>query len=239
MDYAGWIKAVCDILEYPVVDATTATPTGTAFDTMIASTIDYTENRIQRDLDLLGTIVTDASPTMTANTRKQTLPAVNGGIFVVASQIRLIVAGVRQPPLEAVSRDFLDYAWPDENSLGASILPQQWAPNDQVSVLVGPAPATTQAYEIVGTARVAQLSNTNTSNFLTQRMPDLYVAASMIFLSGYQRDFGAQADDPKMALSWESTYQTLKASATVEEARKRFADMSVSPSNPNTLQAAG
>ena len=57
---------------------------------------------------------------------------------------------------------------------------------------------------------------------LTNFFPDLFIAASMIFASGYQRDFGSQSDNPQQAQSWESQYQTLIKSASTEEARKRF-----------------
>jgi hypothetical protein len=43
----------------------------------------------------------------------------------------------------------------------------------------------------------------------------------MISVSGFQRDDGAQADDPKLAISWESVYQELKGSAMEEEQRRR------------------
>jgi hypothetical protein len=46
--------------------------------------------------------------------------------------------------------------------------------------------------------------------------------ASMIFVSGYQRNFGRASDDPAMAQSYEAQYQTLLKGATVEEARKKF-----------------
>ena len=47
------------------------------------------------------------------------------------------------------------------------------------------------------------------------------LAASMIEASAWMRDFGGMSDDPKMALSWESHYQTLLKSALEEEARKK------------------
>lgn len=327
MDYAGWITAIVSLLEYPdisVTDAGTATPTGIpAFDTLIPRAIEYTELRIQRDLDLVATTVTSTG-TMIANQRLQTLPQVNipavgqvpalvgtpippgslltttassmlvnveweghgltagqmvalltpvpvggltlggdytiqtvvdadnftinvgfdatstdiatvvgNGIYIVCTQVRL----TGQPPLEPVTRDFLDYSWPSDASLGSDILPVQWCPNDQSNILVGPAPATALGFEVVGTMRIPQLSPENYQNFLTLQFPDLYVAASMVFFSGFQRDFGAQSEDPKMAQSWESQYQTLKSGATVEEARKQFANMFPSPSNPAGLTA--
>lgn len=242
MDYAGWITTVCNIIEYPVVSASSATPTGTAFDAIIPSAIDYTENRIQRDLDLVSTTATRTG-TLTPNQRSQALPVASGGglagTFIVASQIRLIIGGVIQAPLEPVSRPFLDFAWPNEQPVPSSsatyLTPLQWAPNDQANVLIGPAPNIAYGFEVVGTQRFSQLSNTNTSNFLTLQLPDLYVAASLVFIFGFQRDFGGQAEDPSTAQSWENQYQTLLKSASVEEARKTYMDMSPSPSKPSGL----
>lgn len=244
MNYAAWVNAIAGILEIQVVDATSATPTGTEFDTMIPSAIDYTENRLQRDLDFIATSATRTG-TMTANQRSQALPtapsAGMAGAFIVASQIRLIIGGVRQQPLEPVTRPFLDYAWPSEASItdssGNAVAPVQWCPNDQANVLIGPAPSTAYSFEIVGTQRFVQMSSTNTSNFLSLMVPDLYIALSAVYYFGYQRDFGAQADDSGTAQSWETQYGKLLQSAQVEEARKNYMDMSPSPSNPTGLTA--
>jgi hypothetical protein len=46
--------------------------------------------------------------------------------------------------------------------------------------------------------------------------------ASMVFISAYQRNFSASADDPNMAINYEKTYQTLLKGAMGEELRKRF-----------------
>lgn len=331
MDYAGWINIVTAILEYDVGDATSDTPTNNvAFNDSIPSSIDYVENRLQRDLDFIATTVTSTDGLMTANTRSITLPSVDlssvsgvpllvgkpiaansiitttigqpqfnvkwlghgmlvgqnvslknpikvggltiggvysvtavvdvnniiliagsnatssasatvvgDGIFVVVTSIQPIVGGRRQQPLEPVTRDFLDFSWPDEMSPGANILPVQWCPNDQVSALVGPAPDQAYGFVAVGTMRFPQLSSVNYTNFLTQNVPDLYVAASMVFWFGWQRDFGGQSEDPQTAQSWENQYQLLLKGAGVEEIRKRFADNFSSPTNPSSLSSQG
>lgn len=336
MQYSDWVNAITSILIYDV-DVTTpgsSNPTdNSAFNQILPRCIDYVENRLQRDLDLIGTTVTiplpgGTPPTMVANQRLQTLPStdlpavnqlpalvgtpisagsiltttngsaninvnwpahgltsgklvailnptkianltlggdfvitvvdannftivattnanapktviyIGSGIFVVCSEIRPIVGGVKQQPLEPVTRAFLDFVWPSDASPGANIVPEKWCPNDQATFLVGPAPDQAYPFEAVGTMRIPQLSSSNYQNFLTINFADLYVALSMVFLFGYQRDFGAQSDDPKSAQSWENQYQTLKGSAATEEARKRFADLVQSPSNPTSVQAA-
>ena len=81
------------------------------------------------------------------------------------------------------------------------------------------------AAEVVGTVRPDSLSSTNQTTFISLYLPDLFLAASMVFVSGYQRDFAlgaSQPNDPGMPINYESQYQTLLKSAGVEEARKKF-----------------
>lgn len=231
MDYPGWINTICGLLEYQVANAASATPTGVpAFDNSIPASIDYTENRIQRDLNLLATEVTSQG-VMAANSRLVALPIANG-VYIVCSQIRPIVAGAKQQPLEPTTRDYLDFAWPSDASPGANILPVQWCPNNQASIFVGPAPDQNYGFEVLGTIRVVELSATNTSNILTTQFPDMYVAASLVWWFQYQQN----AD---MVQTWEATYQGLLKGATVEETRKQFAGMFPSPSTPAALTAQG
>ena len=73
------------------------------------------------------------------------------------------------------------------------------------------------------------------SNFLTVQMPDLYIAGSMTWLAAYQRDFAGLAGSQGLHSSWEAQYEKLLQSAQVEEARKRFMNMSPSPSKPTGI----
>ena len=87
---------------------------------------------------------------------------------------------------------------------------------------MGPFPDNNYYVEIVGTYRPASLSSTNTTTYISLYLPDVMVMASMIYISGYQRNFGRQSDDPAMAQSYESQYQVLLKGAMVEEFRKKF-----------------
>jgi len=130
-------------------------------------------------------------------------------------------------PLVAASRDYLDYSWPSVTGAG---VPQYFAYISQdpgeTQVILGPWPDNTYRAEVVGKKQPAALSSGNPTTYLVERLPDLFVAASMVFLSGYMRNYGAQADDPRMGGSWETQYQILKASADTWEARKRWAGAS-------------
>lgn len=192
---------------------------------ILPACIDYAEQRIYRELDLLAT-VTRQSGTLTIGTRTFNLPTASGR-FVVTNGFNVITPSSQTVPdsgtrnaLVAVSRDVLDVFWPSTTGAG---LPTQYAMITDQQIIVGPAPDATYTIECIGTIRPTPLSAANTTTFLTLYLTDLFDAASMVFMTGYQKNWGAQADDPKMAVSWESQYQTLFSSANVEEMRKRYA----------------
>jgi hypothetical protein len=183
--------------------------------------IDYAEQRIYRELNLISTVETDQTTTLTASQRSVSIPET----FVIVNNVNAITAagagyvlGVRNP-LIPVTRDVLDMLWPDNTTTG---VPTMYCMVDQWSMLVGPPPDAAYQLEIIGTMRPDPLSATNTSTFLTERLPDLFIAASMVYMSGYMRNFGAQAGDPAMGMNWEQQYGTLKQSADGEELRKHF-----------------
>jgi hypothetical protein len=105
-------------------------------------------------------------------------------------------------------------------------------------VLVGPAPDDTYNVEVIGTVNPTPLSAANTTTYLTLYLWDLFVAASMVFMTGFQKNFGSQADDPKMAVSWESTYKTLFQSADLVDSRQRFAAASWTSAQPENFASA-
>lgn len=228
MLYSDYITAITALLDISatVTNAASASPTTNAdFNGAIPRAIEYTENRIQRDLDLINTYVTDESKALTASTRRFLLPT-GTGTFVVVTQAYLIVAGQRQAPLLPVALEGLNSFYPSDTPLSPTpSYPVFWAPNDGVSIVVGPAPDSTYTLGIVGTQRFVPLSSINTSNFLTLQLPDPYIAASMVWWAGWMRDYGLQADDPKMAMSWEGQYQNLMKPTLVEEKRKFFQSM--------------
>lgn len=196
----------------------------TQFQTMLPGLIDYAEQRIYRELDLLSTIVKDASASLTANSRNFTLPSAQGR-FVTVQGVNVITPVSTAPDsgtrnfLSPKSRDYLDAVW---NSASGATVPRCFAMITDQTLIVGPWPDSSYTVEVIGTIRPAALSSTNTTTFLTTYLPDLFMAASMVFASGYMRNYGAQAGDPQMATSWEAQFERLLASANIEELRKRF-----------------
>ena len=198
--------------------------TNTDFQNILPGCIDYAEQRLYRELNLLATVIRDASQALTPSSRDFTLPTAQGA-FIVVNGINAITPAGSTPAngtrnrLVPLSLDTLDTIWP--SSVGSG-LPTGFAMVTQTSIVVGPWPDAAYTVEVVGTTRPTPLSATNTVTFLSANLPDLLVAASMVWMSGYTHNCGAQADDPQMGLSWEAQYQALKASAATEEARKAF-----------------
>ena len=215
--YATWLAAIAN---ETVID-----PADANFLAQAPSSIDYGEQRLYRDLDLLSTVVRDTG-TLTANNRTFTLPS-NLGRFVVTNGFNVITpAGTTNPnsgtrnQLVPCSRDVLDILWPSTTGAG---VPALYAMITDQEIIVGPAPGSAYTIECIGTIRPTPLSASNPTTYLTLYLPDLWFMCTMIFWSAYQRNWGATSDDPKSAVSYESQYQALLASANVEEQRKRYA----------------
>lgn len=228
-DYTTYSQALAELMVTETAQAN--------FVAILPSIIDYAEQRIYRELDLLSTVVRDSSGVLSTNNRNFTLPTSVGTFIVVLGANVITPAGTApdsgtRNPLVPVSRDYLDYAWP---SVTGASMPTSYAMITQSAIIVGPWPDAGYVIEVVGTQRPTPLSASNTTTFLTVNLPDLFMAASMVFSSGYQKNFGAQADDPKMGASWENQYQLLKASANVEEFRKKLQATGWSSQMPSPL----
>lgn len=206
------------------------------FTTILPSIIDYAEQRIYRELDLISTVTTDQSVSLASGDRNATIP----NAFVVANDIAIFTpagstaANGTRKPLVPVSRSVLDTLWPSAADVGE---PSMFSMTTQWELALGPCPDGVYLMEVVGTQRPAPLSDDNPSTFISQRLPDLFMAASMVFVAGYQRNFGNMGNDPQMGTGWESQYQALKSSADTEEARKHFRASAWS-SQPVPAQAA-
>ncbi len=235
-DYPTFVEAVAVLLNYDqtIVNPASAAPSSNAaFNVALPRAIEYSEHRIYRELDLVSTSETDTGA-FVPNNRKLTLPT-SKGVFVVVEQIAVLLSGVRQPPLLPASREFVEATWPAEAAVSASSQPLYWTLLDNTTALVGPSPGTAFGAEVAGTMRPAPLSATNTTTPLTTLLPDLFLAGSLVWLTAYQRDWGAQSEDPKMAQSWSNTYDILSRSAGLEESRKQFQSQGWSARAPMPL----
>lgn len=227
MDYQSYINDIANIALVNPMDA--------AFQAIIPTMINYAEMRIYRELNLLETVTRDSSNTLTANSRTFTVPSQ----FVVVEGMNVITpagapsadAGTRNP-LTLTTREYLDNVWPSSTGIG---VPSIVAQINQTTYLVGPPPDAGYRVEVIGTIRPAPLSPTNTTTFLTEHLYDLFVAATMVWVTGYQRNFGAQGEDPNYAASWEGQYAKAFKSAGVEELRKKWAADAWTPKQPNPV----
>lgn len=227
---SGTTSYIGQISTMAVVD-----PTDSAFLVVLPQMITYAENRIYRDLDFLFSSVSNTNYSITTGSRIISVPSGSdfapgqwgGGVLVVAEQINLLTpAGATNPdtstrvPLLPTTKEFLDAVYGNSSSTGQ---PKYFCPFDDYTFLVGPYPNATYRVEIVGTYRPVSMSVTNKTTFISLYLPDLFVMASMIYVSAYQRNFSSAAgNDPQMPITYETQYQALLKSAMEEENRKKF-----------------
>ena len=209
-------------------------PSDPAFTIILPQMITYAENRMYRDLDFLFTSVATTQYGMTVGSRQISVPA---GTIVVPEQINVLV-GSSNPDeatrcaLLPTTKEFLDTVYNSGASANRG-LPKYFCPFDDYTFLVGPYPDQAYPCEIVGTIRPDSLSSTNKTTFISLYLPDLFIMASMIYISAYQRNFGRANDDPQMAVTYESQYQALLKSASMEENRKKFEAAAWSSQSPS------
>jgi len=217
LTYQTYLTSMANLLVVPTSDP--------GFQAMIPNCLDDAELRLQRNLDLVDSTMKDSSATFTLGTRTFNLPT-SIGTFITVDQLNVITpAGTTNPEtgtrnsLIAASIDTLNFLWP---SSSGSTLPIYFAMFDQDSAIVGPFPDQTYTVEVVGAQRFTPLYISQTTSPLSVFFPDLLIAASMVFAAGYQRNFGAAVDDPKLAVTWESHYQSLLKDAQTEESKKKY-----------------
>lgn len=222
-NYSQYVTSLANTLVVPSTDSN--------FVIELPNIIDDAEQRIYRELDLLATIIQDNSGTLTANSRKFTFPQ----HFVVSESLNVytpVNTTTSKFQLIPVTREWMDAVYPNEASASTPSVPNYYAMITDQIIIVGPPPDANYTLEVVGTIRPAPLSATNPTTYLTQYLPDLFFAASMVFGAGYLNNFGAMTDNPQMSVSWEAHYQALKGSADIEEARKKYASSAWSPKQP-------
>ena len=237
MDYTTYVNQIATMAVVPVSDPN--------FQIIIPQMINYAELRIQRDLDLFAGQTYNTAYSLTQNTPFVSLLDTD---FITVQGVSLSFTNQSDTPLLPVSKEFLQYVYPVGSTTG---VPQYFSMftmstvstqgggstvdgNPSITIRVGPVPDNTYTLNITGTLHMQPLNATdNTTTWISTYLPDLFIMASMIYVSAYQRNFGRMSDDPAMAQSYESQYQALLKGATTEEYRKKFqgsAWTSMSPS---------
>src|ERR1700677_2228650 len=180
LNYSTFVATIANLMVVPTDDP--------YFQQIIPAMIADSEQRMYRELDLLDTIVRDTGGSLTANSRTFTLPQ-TFGMFIVTNNFNIFTPVGTQTSrhqLVPVSRDWMDYVWPNEASTTTPSIPTYYAPITDQIFIVGPPPDAAYTMEVIGTIRPAPLSSANTTTYLTNVLPDIFVAACMIFASGYQ-----------------------------------------------------
>ena len=224
-NYSQFVTLLANTLVVPSTDAN--------FQTELPIIIDISEQECYRELQLLDTIVRDTSGTLTANSRNFTFPQ----HFVVSESLNVFTpVGTTTNRLQVIptSREFIDAVYGNEAAVTTPSIPQYYAMITDQTIIVGPPPDAAYTVEVIGTVRPTPLSASNPTTYLTQYLPDLFFAASMVVGSGYLQDFGSSSDNPQLAVSWKATFDALLASASKEEEQKRYAmgNWSAKPPTP-------
>lgn len=237
LSYSGTVAGTMSYVQQ-VAELAVVAQTDVNYVAILPMMITYAENRMYRDLDFLFTSTSITGYAVTNGSRQISIP---DGTIVVSEQINLITpSGTSSPdagtrvPLLPTTKEYLDAVYGSSQYTGQ---PQYFAPFNDNLFLVGPFSDATYFVEIVGTYRPASLSSTNTTTFISLYLPDVFIMASMIYISAYQRNFGRQSDDPQMAQSYEAQYQALLKGAAVEEARKKFEAAAWSSQSPATVSS--
>ena len=201
----------------------------------LPSIIDDAEQRTYRDLDLLATRITNTATSLSSGSRTVAL-STTLGTFLVVEEVNVITPSTAtaatgtRVPLVNVSRDFINAVYPSNTS--ATNTPEFWSMTDNANIIVGPSPDAAYPLEVIGTIRPTPLSSANQSTILTTMLPDVFMAASLVYAAGYMKDFGAMSDDPQAGATWEALYQKRLASAATEEFRKKYTSQAWTSKTP-------
>lgn len=197
--------------------------------------LNYAELRIQRDLDPLCAY-TSNSYTLTPGVGYLPLPVDD---FIVVESVQLTQqdsAGnvIDATPLIQVSVEFLQNCY---GGLSSSAKPKYYAmtgdnfadgANTYNKIRFGPFPSFAFTVGVRGIIRLPSLYLNSVAGvadtgytYISTYYPDMLLMASMIYITMFQRNFGGTSDDPQMGMNYEKQYQILKATAVMEENRKK------------------
>jgi hypothetical protein len=198
--------------------------------------LNYAELRIQRDLDMLAS---QSSNIYTLTTGQQVFPLpVDDFVTVQTLEIVTLSSGqvVNAQTLVPVSKEFIQNVYSGLASAGTPEYFAMYGDNfggnqdSFTNILFGPPPNFAYSLRVTGTCRSPSL-NKNASagiadtgyTYISAYYPDLLVLASMVYISAFQRNWSATADDSPMAMSYEKQYQLMRIGALQEENRRKQA----------------
>lgn len=200
------------------------------FVTMFPFATSYAEDRINQEIPFLADRITFTAPAATA----AGVPGISGALFTtgygatlsVPEQLSIVNSGTNVP-YDAVSYDFIARFWPVPTTTAPPSLAWQggryWAvKGGTVNLIVAPTPDDVYDVIVTGLYNPLPISDSNPTTYLSTNYPDLLTAGCLVYLAGaLTRNYGAQADEPKQAMSWEQQFQNLLGPARDEERRRR------------------
>jgi len=202
--------------------------------TIVPSILNYAEQRISRDLDMLSS-QTSNTYTLTAGAPVFSLP-VNDFQVVQTLEIVQTYQGtvVNSTPLVAVSKEFIQNCF---GGMMSANVPRYYAmygdnfgdeQDSFTNILFGPPPNYAYSLRVTGTQAQPSLYQnaiTGTADtaytYISQWYPDLLILASMIYVSAYQRNWSSTSDDAEMGQSYEKQYQALRLGAIPMENKRK------------------
>lgn len=222
----NYTTLVSELATITVISSTVLVSGDANFGGIMDAVIDYADGRCYRDLDLVSVSIVDTSVACSSGVRTVSMSTAQGNPLQIDALNLFSSAGTTSSnatriPLVPAARAYLDAVYPSALSSNCG-QPLYFARLSDTQLILGPAPDQAYGLEMQATIRPAPLSAGNSSTWLTQNVPELYVAACMTFLAGYMRNYGAQADDPKMAQSWNAQYDTLLKTASQDAQRQKF-----------------
>ena len=156
MQWSNLTTDLTTLLEYPLVNAASQTPSGvTAFDNFLPTLVSNAEQRIYRELDFLFTREVDGTVVLSNTSRNFTVPAA----IIVLQSANVITPASTTPangtrnPLLIVSKEFIDQTWPTE--LSGQTVPEYLALVSNTAGIVAPTATANHAVRARGsTCRV-------------------------------------------------------------------------------------
>jgi hypothetical protein len=232
LTYNGLVTQVCLLgpYQYGVV-AGVVTPNAAEGAALIPQMLNYAEQRIQRDMELLNTQVLRGPYTLAIGSNQLSVPPSD---LQVVQDVLVNIGGV-PTPMNPVSKAYVLTVWPSSSTPGPpKVVALQGGDTATIGLtgtilMFGPPPDAPYQVSCIGETRAPSLATyANAGNagtqvtWLSAWLPDLLVLACMIYVSAFQRDFGRQSDDPQMAQSYENQYQTLLGGANQQEFQRRW-----------------
>jgi hypothetical protein len=142
---------------------------------------------------------------------------------------------------DPVSLDFINRYWPYEANTAEPYLKwwggRYYALADNATVIIAPSVNSVYNASVVGLVQAAGLSPTNTTTYLSDVYPGALISGCLVYLAGaLTRNFGAQADEPRQAVSWKNEFEEWLM--TIEDNERRLRGLAPNMPQPARPEAA-